>query len=431
MTNVLVFPCGSEIALEVYNSLNDQKGINLFGASSVADNGQFVFENYIDNVPFINDPKFTECVKAIVEANKIHYIIPCMDVAISKLKEIEPELGCKVLSSELETVRIFSEKKKTYEYFKDTIRVPVMYDSSFLDRLKYSGMQNPHIELPLFSKPNIGASSRGVFKINDLADYEYAIKKYPDNIILEYLPGEEYTVDCFTNKNGKLLFVGARCRTRISNGISVGSIEYHDSEINHIANKINDHIRINGSWFFQLKRDKDGCLCLLEIADRFGGTSVLNRVLGVNFAYLNILNENHDVTILRNTYQIEIGRSLDIKVKNNNLTYDHVYMDYDDTLIVKNNVNIEAIKFIYTCINKKIPVTLLTKHKGDLDLSLEHYKIPKSLFLDILHINKNEKKSNYIKHINSILIDDSFSERVEVSTALNIPVISVENVKYI
>lgn len=419
MINVLIFPCGSEIGLEAHNSLKDQKDVNLIGASSVADNGQFVFENYIDGVPFVTDPRFEECIRSIVENNKIHYILPCMDVAILKLKEIESKINCKVLSSDLETVQVFSEKRKTYEYFKDIIRVPKIYDHP------------THNKFPLFSKPNIGASSRGVFKINDSIDYKYAINKYPDNLILEYLPGEEFTVDCFTNKKGKLLFVGARRRARISNGISVGSVEYNDPEINNIAKKINQSIRINGSWFFQLKRDKNGCLCLLEIADRFGGTSVLNRVLGVNFAHLNILNENHDVTIFKNTYQIEVGRSLDIKVKSNTLKYDHVYLDYDDTLIVKDSVNVEAIKFIYSCINKKTPVTLLTKHRGDLDSSLQHYKIPKSIFSNIVHISKNEKKSDYIEPINSIFIDDSFSERLEVNSTLNIPVIAVENIKFL
>jgi hypothetical protein len=36
--NILVFPCGSEIGLEVYNSLFCQKDINLIGVNSVNDN---------------------------------------------------------------------------------------------------------------------------------------------------------------------------------------------------------------------------------------------------------------------------------------------------------------------------------------------------------------------------------------------------------
>jgi hypothetical protein len=40
--NVLVFPCGSEIGLELHRSLKDIRFVNLFGASSVSDHGEFV-----------------------------------------------------------------------------------------------------------------------------------------------------------------------------------------------------------------------------------------------------------------------------------------------------------------------------------------------------------------------------------------------------
>jgi hypothetical protein len=53
MKKILVFPCGSEIALEVHRALKDQKDIELIGASSVDDHGKFVFDNYIGGIPMI------------------------------------------------------------------------------------------------------------------------------------------------------------------------------------------------------------------------------------------------------------------------------------------------------------------------------------------------------------------------------------------
>ena len=97
--NVLVFPCGSEIALELHRSLVDQKDINLIGASSVDDHGKFVFENYIDQVPFVNEDGFIPCVSEIVSKHKIDLIYPCMDKVISVLKDNESKLGCEVVGS--------------------------------------------------------------------------------------------------------------------------------------------------------------------------------------------------------------------------------------------------------------------------------------------------------------------------------------------
>ena len=49
MKNVLVFPCGSEIGLEIHNALKYSKDFNLFGGSSVDDHGKYVYKNYIPN----------------------------------------------------------------------------------------------------------------------------------------------------------------------------------------------------------------------------------------------------------------------------------------------------------------------------------------------------------------------------------------------
>ncbi len=76
-------------------------------------------------------------------------------------------------------------------------------------------------------------------------------------VIVEYLPGEEYTVDCFTNYKGNLLSVNMRNRERIRNGISVNSKSLtHPSEVQDIAEQINKKLKLNGAWFFRLKEIK-------------------------------------------------------------------------------------------------------------------------------------------------------------------------------
>lgn len=47
---------------------------------------------------------------------------------------------------------------------------------------------------------------------------------FNDYVICEYLRGEEYTVDCLTDRNGRLLFISPRSRERILAGISVAGI---------------------------------------------------------------------------------------------------------------------------------------------------------------------------------------------------------------
>jgi hypothetical protein len=203
----------------------------------------------------------------------------------------------------------------------------------------------------------------------------------------------------------------------------------NDPKLFEIANKLNNKLIFNGSWFFQVKKNKDGEFSLMEIASRFGGSSVIHRLLGVNFSYLNILNELYeDIQININNFKIQVDRSLDIKTKTD-LKYDNVYIDFDDTIIINGKINLESIQLIYKCINENIKVILITKHDGDIYKTLEFYKINLTLFDEVIHLSKSDEKLDFIKLTNSIFVDDSFSERNKIKNKINIPTISVENIK--
>ncbi len=57
---VLVFPCGSELGLELARSLKNDKHFELIGCSSIDDSGKYFFDKYINDLPFINDKNFIE-----------------------------------------------------------------------------------------------------------------------------------------------------------------------------------------------------------------------------------------------------------------------------------------------------------------------------------------------------------------------------------
>src|SRR5690606_39341487 len=71
----------------------------------------------------------------------------------------------------------------------------------------------------------------------------------------------------------------SRVRKRISNGISVNTIpdDDHVQEFERIAAVINSNIKFRGAWFYQVKENNEGQLCLLEVASRLGGSSSLFR----------------------------------------------------------------------------------------------------------------------------------------------------------
>lgn len=417
--NILVFPCGSEIGLEIYRSLRYSRHITLFGANSIDDHGKFVYENYIPNLPFYNENNFIEILNSVIKKHKIDAIYPAMDSIITFLKENEHLLECKVIAPKTETTQLCLSKSKTYKFLNNIISTPKIYESI------------EHIDqYPVFIKPDIGYGSRGVCKAYSKDEVKLHLEKYPDSIISEFLPGKEYTVDCFTNQEGQLIFCGARERKRLSNGISVNTIRSHSkqSEIEDLTKKINSKISFSGAWFAQFKENSDGKLVLLEIAARLGGSSSLHRNIGVNFALLSILNTfNIDVEIFTNDYDIELDRALDNRYKIK-IDYNTVYCDFDDCLIVNDKVNLQLLSFLYQCINEKKHLILITKHNKNIHETLKKKKLS-NIFDDIIHLTIQDKKYQYIKHKKSIFIDDSYAERKEVHDNLKIYTFAPDNIE--
>lgn len=418
--NILVFPCGSEVALEIYRSLKNDIHFHHIGASSVEDHGKFVYEDYIGDLPYVTDTHFLSVLKEIVATRKIDAIYPAMDMVLSVIKNAEDYLQCRVISSPKESVDICLSKSKTYDVLQNVVKVPILY-SNINDDTIY----------PVFCKFDVGYGSRGAQKIADyssLLDYK---KSHKDILVCEYLPGEEYTVDCFTDKEGELLFIGARIRGRVSNGISVNTIPCDNSEFIPIVEAIHKKIKFRGAWFAQFKRDKNGVLTLLEVAARLGGSSSLFRAQGVNFASLSIYDAfDVPVSIVKNEYTIEMDRALD-NVYKIDIEYNEVYCDYDDCCVLEGEkVNTDMVAFLYKCINEGRKITLLTRHHQNIENDIKQMRL-EGVFDSIIHIKDNTPKSKYIKNVKSIFIDDSFSERKDVHDTIGIPVFGVDMINYL
>lgn len=415
---ILVFPCGSEIGLEIHNALQFSRHVELFGGSSVDDHGKFVYKNYIGNIPFVYDKKLIPALRKITHKYKIDFIYPAHDDVIYYLAKNSKNLKCKVLCPNEKTAEICRFKSKTYEYFKKLLPVPKIYsDKDSIDKF------------PVFLKPNAGQGTRGTFLAESKEEVYFYLKKDKSLLILEYLPGQEYTVDCFTNRHGELLFVGPRVRARTQGGISVNTYPVKNKNpFIKFAKIINGNLKLRGAWFFQVKRDKKGKLVLLEIAPRIAGSMSLYRNLGINFELLAIFDAcNIDFVIEPNNYNIILDRALSNKFKID-VKYDYVYVDLDDCLILDKMINKYLVTFLYQCVNRNKKIYLITKHKKNKAQILKRYKL-EELFDKIYHINHAKEKADLIKHKNAIFIDDSFSERIKVKRQKNIPVFSPDMIE--
>lgn len=388
--NVLVFPCGSEIGLEIHRALTGKKDINLIGLSSVDDHGRYVYENYVGGCPYVADVEFIDHLIMVIAEHKVDVLYPANEVSLLILKAHE-HLLCKVVGPSLETVQVCNSKLSTYAALKDVMKVPA---------LRFSPT-----EYPVFIKPSVGHSGIGCHKISNETEM-LALFDPLYHMPLEYLPGREFTIDCFADQ-----YAEGRERARVIKGIAASTQIVKDPRFETLAKLINSVLNFPGAWFFQVKEDIVGELTLLEVGARLAGSSSLSRLRGVNLPLLNLYPG--PVRIKSQDYITEISRSLDVKAKIN-YEFENVYIDLDDTLIINGKVNYKLLGLIYKFRNEGKRVYLITRSIYDQAIiKLEQANISESIFTTIVHIRPYERKKDYMRP-KSILIDDSFAEREDV-----------------
>lgn len=419
-TRVLVFPCGAENALEVHSALRYSLHVELYGASSVEDHGRFAFTAYTGDLPRIDEAGFDAAFAALVTRLKIDVVFATHDSVHEYLAPQAAALGFHLVNGDPETSSIARRKSSTYAAFGSEAWLP----------RRYGGADDVD-SWPVVVKPDLGQGGQQVTVAASRDACRRAAAAMSDPVIVEYLPGEEITVDCFTDRHRALLWIGPRTRERVRAGIAMRSrLLEADETIRSIAEAINARLKLRGPWFFQLKKDRAGVWKLLEISCRIAGTMAAQRAWGINLPLMAIQDVmGRDLLTLPEPRVGLIDRRIATKAQ---LDYEYakVFIDLDDTLLIDGHAVPLVLHFLYQCRAEGKQIVLITRHGRECRPTLEEASISPQLFSEIIHITDRSPKSDYISP-NSIFIDNHFPERLEVSRRLGIPVFDVEALEFL
>ena len=106
--------------------------------------------------------------------------------------------------------------------------------------------------------------------------------QFPPLLVMEYLPGSEYTVDVL--KTEKYTIIPIK-RNVIRSGITFeGTVVLNEQLINY-SKKLSEKIDLNFAFGYQFKSDENNVPKLLEANPRVQGTMVLSTFAGANIIY--------------------------------------------------------------------------------------------------------------------------------------------------
>ena len=338
---VLVLNCGSLASTDLNAALKENEEFEVWGASINKNHGVYIYKNYIEHIPNIKNENFIGILNQKIKEYDFKFIIVTHEDLALFLQEHKEEVNATIVCSEYETALLCRYKSKTYQKMKGYDFIPKIFS------------KNEVIEFPVFVKKDDDQGGRHAYKVQNEEELNlYASSD--DMIICEYLPGEEVTIDCFTNKEGKLLYCNPRAADRMLAGIDVHARRMELSEeIKYIAESLNKEIKFRGFWFFQIKKAANGKFKLLEIATRLAGSWALNKSLDVNLPLLALKDfDGQDVDVVFNDFKVEVDKQFFSRYLID-FEYNEIYIDFENCFKKQRLINTFLMMFIYQCANKK------------------------------------------------------------------------------
>lgn len=309
-----------------------QKGaIDLFtGDCNPVASGRFLSGKFIE-LPQADSKDFIPFVLNFCRENKIQAVFPLVTKELFKFAEYKKTFAVnniKVLVSDYDALPVANDKGKLYLHLHSRgIPVPEFQIVSSLDGFVAAVNALGYPKKAVCIKPTVSNGSRGVRILQESVDefdllFHYkpnnlyttlermeAILKnkvFPELLVSEYLPGDEFTVDTLVYDREPALIL-PRVRTKMNGGISVrGTFIQHQEIINYCADIIRS-LNLSGPIGLQVKKNSAGHYRLLEINPRIQGTSVAALGLGINLPLLAV-QQAFKKTDLSNL-KIEWGKS--------------------------------------------------------------------------------------------------------------------------
>ncbi|MBN2230621.1 MAG: ATP-grasp domain-containing protein [Candidatus Thorarchaeota archaeon] len=271
-------------------------------AAHFADKSDVIGDNLV--------PEWPSRIIAAAEREKAEVLIPIRtdDLAplarnIKRLRElgIEPTLP----SEDANLIETLYNKVELYTAVERlNLETPNHYVVTNIDELEKACERLGYPDVPICIKPAVADGSRGFRILDETKDREKMFfSEKPDStysdletiketlgesfrkmLIMEFLPGREYTIDILCQK-GNVYAVLPRLRSVMTGGITTGAIlakDDHFDFIRQFSEKIVNGFNLSYNIGIQLREDREGNLKLLEMNPRLQGTTIISVEGGVN-----------------------------------------------------------------------------------------------------------------------------------------------------
>lgn len=230
-------------------------------------------------VPRVTAESYIDDLIKICINNDINLIIPTIDTELLTLSNNEQKFKLNnifPLVSDYEFIQKCRDKRLTNQLFEENnIEVPTQYTLN-------------NLEFPVFVKPYDGSLSKGIFIADSQDDITQEHRQNEKLMYMELISNDEFdefTVDCYYDKNSTLKCVVPRQRIVVRAGEVNKAATRNNIIVEHFFNNIAQLKGARGCLTIQVFLHKEQPIIKgIEINPRFGGGYPLTYLSGANYS---------------------------------------------------------------------------------------------------------------------------------------------------
>lgn len=292
---------------------NGERNIRIIGTDMRDDASIKLMVDVFCQVPSASSEEYIDCLIEICKKEKVDVVIPGMSQELFKMlinKNKFEKIGTKLSISEGDSLIIANNKLKLYQFMaRNNLPVAKFYPVTHVSELEEVCRLLGYPERAVCIKATESSGSRGIriidprksrfdilfgekpnsfyISLREMIQILSEKEKMPEMMAMEYLSGEEYSVDILADK-GRVLYIAGRETNVISASIPQEATLKKDEKAYKICRDVVEKLGLDGNADFDFKYDENGAPVLMEINPRIAATLSIFAAGGLNLPYLRV-----------------------------------------------------------------------------------------------------------------------------------------------
>ncbi len=289
---VLVTGIGGPAGVNAVRLLGQNPNIEIVGSDIDAlSAGRHFVSNFLISPRVSDTEAYRQWLVSTISTENIDIFLPTVHEELIVVDSWREELPCFVVLSSHQSIVVGDNKHICYQWMEDNMpKALVPY--ILLDQWTKEWSADP----VQFIKPIQGRGARGcrTVTIEEISDLQKTELRPQNWIVMQLLPGTEWTVDAYRAQDGTMVYVVPRTRVGLAGGISIKGKTDNNQTLIDLTTDMCDKLDVFGPVCVQWKADSQGDIKLIEINPRLSGGLLISVNGGIDPIKAILDDYNHE-----------------------------------------------------------------------------------------------------------------------------------------